>query len=54
MEVASTASEFEYAVSRFKAYDLILVDTAGRNPGDSQVPSLLSFSAILRWKYISQ
>ena len=42
MEVASTASEFEYAVSRFKAYDLILVDTAGRNPGDnSQVPSLI-------------
>ncbi len=42
MEVASTASEFAYAVSRFKNYDLILVDTAGRNPGDeSQVPSLI-------------
>ena len=35
LETVSTPEEFSYAMNRFARYDLVLVDTAGRNPGDN-------------------
>lgn len=41
LETVNSAEEFAYAMNRFSRYDLVLVDTAGRNPGDhSQVADL--------------
>ena len=41
LETVSSPEEFAYAMNRFARYDLVLVDTAGRNPGDqSQVADL--------------
>ena len=42
LETVSSGEEFAYAMSRFDKYDLVLIDTAGRNPADvSQVPGLV-------------
>ncbi len=42
MEAVSDADGFRMAMSRFEKYDLVLIDTAGRNPRDlSQINSMV-------------
>lgn len=42
MEAVNDAEGFRLAMSRFEKYDLVLIDTPGRNPGDhGQVPSMV-------------
>ena len=36
VESVSNSDEFAYAMNRFARYDLVLIDTAGRNPSDSK------------------
>ena len=36
VEAVSNHDEFAYAMNRFNRYDLVLIDTAGRNPSDSR------------------
>jgi flagellar biosynthesis protein FlhF len=36
VESVSNGDEFAYAMNRFARYDLVLIDTAGRNPSDNK------------------
>ncbi len=44
LEAVSDARGFELAMSRFSKYELVLIDTAGRNPQDAtQIPRLVEY-----------